>query len=72
MSVLKVDMICPNCKRMTHKQVLYDDLGDPFVHKCDPAGGGCGKYFAVKLSLSLKAECCKIFEGVTSGESDRG
>lgn len=72
MTTLKASLTCPNCKRTALVQVKYDDLSNPYVNRCDTAGGGCGKYFAVKLNLRLEAECCKIFEGADSGKEGRG
>lgn len=70
MTLLKTELSCPNCNRSELEEITYEDLGEPFVHKCEKDGGGCGKWFAVKLELTLNAKCCKIFEGASSGSRD--
>lgn len=72
---------CPHCRRPVKVPVDYDNLSTPFVAKCEksrsvkisPAAQGCGKYFAVKISVNFEAETSKIFDGIqgkqTTGES---
>lgn len=73
MTNLNTDLKCPHCTLITSEPIKYEDLTKPFLVKCGiRKQGGCGKYFAVKINMTLKAECCKIFEGAPSGKEGGG
>jgi hypothetical protein len=55
---------CPHCKQTIKRHLEEKDFHDPFVVKCERQAAGCGRYFAVKVSASFKAESSKIFDGI--------
>lgn len=63
-----IDLKCPHCALTKKKDMEYQDLHTPFVVKCDRARAGCGKYFAVKITVNITAESAKIFEGAEGSD----